>query len=59
MNIDEIDKIIEEDDSLAHDDNQNSNSKQQAEDYKKEMQVDIKPEMIQNEAIKIKRKGWG
>ena len=34
MNIDEIDRIIEEDDSMAQDDNQNSDSKNAAEEFK-------------------------
>ena len=59
MNIDEIDRIIEEDDTLAQDDNQNSNSKKAAEEYKQEMIIDIKPDVISSEAQKIKRKGWG
>ena len=59
MNIDEIDRIIEEDDSMAQEDNQNSDSKKAAEEYKKEMNIDIKPDLIANEAQKIKRKGWG
>ena len=52
LDIDEIDRIIEEDDSLQVDENQNSNSKKSNLDSEinQEVKVDIQPDVINGEA---------
>ena len=64
LDINEIDRIIEEDDSLHVEENQMSGQKLTTSDESSSIgqyqnKVDISKEVINEEAIKIKRKGWG
>lgn len=59
LDIDEIDRIIEEDDSMIQDENQHSNSKKSQEEFKQEVMIDVQPDVIKNEVQRNKRKGWG
>ena len=64
LDIDEIDRIIEEDDTLNGEEKQMSGQKITTSDENSSLsqyqnKVDVSKEVINDEATKIKRKGWG